>query len=193
MAIYSSNQYKYSGKGPLDAKSLVKTFADLTNAATWYIKNSAGKDVMTAYNGMITAVWLDKDETKQLTDKNGIYFLFDNGVTGTLKDPDVTNAANWHRLGGLSDLPGLNEQIIAIQAELETVKDEIEDLQDSATVVIEPGQSLPKLGLTGKLYVVLDEATTYVWYNGAYMPVGDGVGDSTPDIQIIYGGKASAN
>lgn len=186
MAIANTqNQYLYTGKGPLDAKSIVKTYTDLLSLATWQTPDG----VFTAYNGMIVAVWLNNTDMT----KNGVYFLHDHTVTTARAKPDVTNEANWHKLGGINDLPGLNDQILNIQNELEAVKEDVENLQDSATVVIEPGQKLPDTGLSGKIYVVLEEATTYVWYNGAYLPVGDGAGDDTPDIQIIYGGKASAN
>ncbi len=190
MAIDSANQYRYTGKGPLDSKALVKTFADLLLESTWQVTNSSGKEVITAYNGMIVAVWLDKDENKNLTNKNGIYFLFDGAVTGTLGIPDVTDKANWHKLGGINDLPGLNEQIVTIQTELENVKGAIEELQDSATVVIEPGQQLPEVGLPRRLYVVLEEATTYVWYNNDYLPVGDCTSSNEIEIQVIHGGSA---
>jgi hypothetical protein len=186
--IQTANQYSNTGKKPLDAKALVQTFAALTSTTTWL--NNDGE--ITAYNGMLTAVWLDKVDS-QLSDKNGIYFLFDPEVTstrGTKSIPDVTKEANWHKLGGINDIPGLTEQIAQIQEELEAVKNDVDELQESATVIIEPGQQLPETGTSGKLYVVLEEATTYVWYNNAYMPVGDGVSDETPEIQIIHGGSA---
>jgi hypothetical protein len=182
MAINSSeNQYSYKGRGPLDAKSLVKTYADLLLPATWVVDG-----VDSAYNGMITAVWLNNTDTS----KNGVYFLHDSAVTTARGKPDVTNEANWHKLGGINDLPGLTDQIAKIQEELEAVKNDVDELQESATVIIEPGQQLPETGTSGKLYVVLEEATTYVWYNNAYMPVGDGAGDETPEIQVIHGGSA---
>lgn len=97
--IIDSNQYKHTGRGPLDAKALVKTYADLLSAETWTVD---GK--IAAYNGMITAVWLDKEDLS----RNGIYFLYDSAVTSAVKVPDVTNAANWHRLDESSvDLSGL--------------------------------------------------------------------------------------
>lgn len=177
----SANQYKFSGKGPLDSKALVKTYAELLDVATWTIDGKVA-----AYNGMITAVWLNKEDTS----KNGIYFLHDINCTTALKTPDVTVEANWHKLGGIDNLPGLADQISAIQNDLEKVKSEVDELQDSATVVKEFRSQFPETGLPGKLYVAMKEATTYVWYNGDYLPVGDG-GDND-EIQIISGGGPTA-
>lgn len=181
MAILkSANQYKYSGKGPVDSKALVKTYAELIDVATWTLD---GKVV--AYNGMITAVWLNKDDTS----KNGVYFLHDPNCTTALKTPDVTIESNWHKLGGIDNLPGLAEQISSIKNDLDAVKAEVDELQESATVIIEPGQQLPETGTSGKLYVVLEDATTCVWHNGKYLPVGDGAAEEI-EIQIIHGGSA---
>ena len=181
MAINSSeNQYSYKGRGPLDAKSLVKTYADLLLPTTWVVDG-----VDSAYNGMITAVWLNNTDTS----KNGVYFLHDSAVTTARGKPDVTNEANWHKLGGIDNLPGLVEQISAIQNDLEKVKSDIDELQDSATVIKEFRSQFPETGLPGKIYVAMKEATTYVWYNGDYLPVGDG-GDNE-EIQIINGGNAN--
>lgn len=177
----SANQYKFSGKGPLDSKALVKTYAELLDTATWTIDGKVA-----AYNGMITAVWLNKEDTS----KNGIYFLHDINCTTALKTPDVTIEANWHKLGGIDNLPGLADQISAIQNDLEKVKSDVEELQDSATVIKEFRSQFPETGLPGKLYVAMKEATTYVWYNGDYLPVGDG-GDND-EIQIISGGGPTA-
>ena len=179
----SANQYKYSGKGPLDSKALVKTYAELLDTATWTVE---GK--IAAYNGMITAVWLNKDDTS----KNGIYFLHDVNCTTALKIPDVTNSNNWHKLGGIDNLPGLTEQLSDLQKDLEQVKSDIEELQDSSTVIKEFKIEFPEIGLPGKIYVATNEAMTYVWYNDDYLPVGDGVsGSGEIDIQIIHGGNAN--
>lgn len=182
-----ADQLRFSGKGPLDAKSLVKTYSELTDPKTWTVDGT-----LVAYNGMITAVWLDKtvDENGKYF-RNGIYYFFDPKVTSVLtqKNADVSNSANWHKLGSIDDLPGLSEQLAELQKELDNVKEDIEELQESATVIIEPGQSLPEQGVSGKLYVVLEEATTYVWYNNAYMPVGDGAAEEI-EIQVIHGGSA---
>lgn len=182
MAILkSANQYKYSGKGPVDSKALVKTYPELLSVATWTLDEK-----VIAYNGMITAVWLNKDDTT----KNGVYFLHDPNCTTALKTPDVTNEDNWHKLGGIDNLPGLADQIAAIKTDLEKVQSDVDELQDSATVVVESKEQLPATGLSGKIYVVTQEAMTYVWHNGDYLPVGDG-GDND-EIQIIMGGGPTA-
>lgn len=97
-------QYKYSGKGPVDAKSLVKNYDALLLQETWL--NTADKSA--AYNGMIVAVWLDSDSAK-----NGVYYLFDATVTNILKLPDVTKPANWHKLAEISDIVNLQTLIAA--------------------------------------------------------------------------------
>lgn len=187
MAIQSStNQYVIKGKGPLDAKALVKTYAELLNPNTWLVDG-----VASAYNGMITAVWLDKDQNGNLTDKNGIYFLHDTTVTNTRGFPNVEIEANWHKLGGIENLPGLADQIAAIQTGLDDLQKDVEDLKDSATEVVELFEQLPKSGVPGKLYIVTEDATTYVWHNGKYLLVGDGADEA--DIQIIMGGSPTDN
>lgn len=106
MLIAELNQYKYAAKGPLDAKSLVKTYADLLSEETWQVETN-GRKVNGAYNGLITAVWLNKTDTS----KNGIYYLYDESVTSVLSTPDVTNANNWHKLADLSALTDLTAKV----------------------------------------------------------------------------------
>jgi sulfur carrier protein ThiS len=178
MAILkSADQFKYTGKGPLDAKSLVKTYAELLMTSTW-----TDDGTLVAYNGMIVAVWLDTEAN------NGIYFLHDSAVTKPIHKPDVTNSANWHKLGGVNDLPGLTEQLSQMQEELEAVQKDVSELKESATEVVELFEQLPETGKSGKLYIVTEDATTYVWHNGKYLLVGDGADEA--DIQIIHGGSA---
>lgn len=184
MAIFTdANQYKHSGKGPLDSKALVKSYSELLLADTWTVD---GK--FAAYNGMITAVWLNKDDTS----KNGIYFLQDPTVTSALKSPDVTNPANWHKLGGLSDLPGLNEQLPELRSAVEALQADVDDLQDAANFVADTKEMFPEVGQPGKLYIATTEATTYIWLKDNYIPVGDGQGSGDFDVQIIMGGGPTA-
>ncbi len=177
----TGKQYVYTGRGPLDPKSLVDTYAQLTNAATW----TEGSSII-AYNGMIVAVWNNTTDTS----KNGVYFFHDATVTSKFNTPDVTNEANWHRLGGINSLPGLADQIAELESDLDQIKADVKDLQDAATIIKDTKEEFPKEGLPGKIYVATKEATTYVWYNNEYMPVGDGTSNDV-EIQIIHGGNAS--
>lgn len=120
--LIDSNQYKFGGRGPLDAKALVKTYAELLDVNVWTVDGT-----LVAYNGLITAVWLNKDDVS----KNGIYFLFDSAVTSAVKKPDVTNEANWHKLSGIDDLSGLTDQITSIQTGLENLQKEVSELESS--------------------------------------------------------------
>ena len=106
MLIAELNQYKYAAKGPLDAKSLVKTYTDLLSVETWQVETN-GRKVNGAYNGLITAVWLNKADPS----KNGIYYLYDESVTSVLGTPDVTNATNWHKLEDISALTDLTAKV----------------------------------------------------------------------------------
>jgi hypothetical protein len=121
-----SSQYKYKGRGPFDAKALVKTYADLLSVDTWTVDN-----ILVAYNGMITAVWLNKEDTS----KNGIYFLFDVAVTTALKKPDVTNEANWHKLMELSDISEISSRLSSMESELTGVKAKLATIEENQVVL----------------------------------------------------------
>jgi hypothetical protein len=83
-----ADKLRFKGRGPLDAKSLVPKYADLLEDTTWKVDGT-----LVAYNGMIVSVGLDTAEN------NGVYYLHDSTVTSPLGTPDVTNPANWHKLG----------------------------------------------------------------------------------------------
>lgn len=124
----SADQYRFTGKGPLDAKALVATFDLLTNVDTWttpVVNPNTGvtTNVRIDYNGMMVAVWKDPDATK-----NGVYFLHDSTVTTALGKPKVTEPANWHKMGGLGGLPGLEAQIAELAATLEANNESVESL-----------------------------------------------------------------
>lgn len=175
----TGNQYLFTGRGPLDPKTLIATYAELLNRDTWTENNS-----IIAYNGMIVAVWCNTADTT----KNGIYFLHDSTVQNRFKAPDVTNEANWHKLGSVDDLPGLNEQIKTIQTDLTQLKGAVDELQENATETFNCYDDLPRPGVVGKLYIATEEAITYIWHNDDYLPVGDGSGDTTSTIDVILGG-----
>lgn len=171
MAIKISNQYSYVGKGPFDAKSLVKTYAELKEPTTWTIDNT-----FIAYNGMIVAVWLDKDDST----RNGIYYLFDSAVTSTRQSPNVADDANWHKISETVDLSAIESTL----ADHETRIAALEDEEKLHTYGYRKG--FPTTGQTGHMYVAVDEQKTYVWFNDDYVPLG---GDTT-EPEIIYGGSA---
>jgi hypothetical protein len=172
MAIQKkADQLLYKSRGPLDAKSLVKTYAELTNAATWTYD-----DALVAYNGMIVAVYLDKVSANN----NGIYYLFDPAITSAVKKPDVTNEANWHKL---ADADGLVDKLTAIDDRLTALEE-----QESDVLTFGYRSGFPATGEANKLYVAADEGKSYVWFNNAYLPVSGGGDYEEPEV--IYGGTA---
>lgn len=172
MAVLNiSNQYKYTGKGPFDAKSLVKTYADLINTATWTTNGN-----IVAYNGMIVAVWLDKTDVAS----NGIYYLFDPSVTSTRQSPDVTNHANWHKISETVDLSSIETAISDHEERLAALEDE----DKLHTYGYRSG--FPTEGQTGHMYIAVDEHKTYVWFNDEYITVGG----SDDEYTEINGGTA---
>ena len=140
MIIAESNQYKYAAKGPLDAKSLVKTYAELLLTETWQVE-ADGRKVNGAYNGLVTAVWLNKTDTS----KNGIYYLHDASVTSTLGIPDVTNESNWHRVAELSDLTDL---LAKIANNTKAITDEVVARAEAIAAIYRAGdENTPATGL----------------------------------------------
>ena len=125
--IQTPNQFRYTGKGPVDVKSLVKTYDELLNIETWTTQQGS----FNAYNGMITAVWLNKDDT----DKNGVYLLFDAEVTNTIKKPDVTNPSNWHKFASIDDIAQISNQVQSIQEGLTNVNSRIAALEQDKVVI----------------------------------------------------------
>lgn len=131
MAIqFRADQQLYRGKGPLDPKSLVKTYEELIKLETWTDDNTSNGTFI-AYNGMITAVWLNKADTS----KNGVYLLFDPSVTSALKKPDVTNENNWHKFVDMSELDLLSQQIAAIQNDLQLFDNRIASLEEDKVII----------------------------------------------------------
>lgn len=173
--INTSNQYRYTGRGPFDAKSTVKTLNELYSTATW--KASESSNVITAYNGMIVAVWLDGEN-------NGIYYLHDSSVTSILKAPDVTKPENWHKLGEITNISLLEERIAALE-ELEANR-----TQNAVQTFAEKSQ-FPTIGEPGIVYVAIDKSASYIWNEKDYICVGTGTVEiSDLDIKIIHGGNA---
>jgi hypothetical protein len=173
MAVITySNQYRYNKRGPLDSKALVKTYTNLLDQNTWLIDNT-----MAAYNGMLTAVWMNKEDTS----KNGIYFLFDPTATSAVKVPDVTNEANWHKLAEMSDLTDFVQNLSALEARVAALE------EDSDVVTYGYRSGFPTVGVADKLYIAADEGKSYIWFNDEYLPVG---GNNYEEPEIIFGGSA---
>lgn len=172
MAIQKkADQLLYKSRGPLDAKSLVKAYADLVNVETWTYD-----DILVAYNGMIVAVYLDKVSAEN----NGIYYLFDPNVTKITHKPDVTNEANWHKLAGID---GLVDKLSALDVRLTALEE-----QESDVITYGYRSGFPAEGESNKLYIAADEGKSYIWFNGEYLPVRGGESYEEPDV--IYGGSA---
>lgn len=181
-AARTGNNYLFTGRKPLDARFLVDTYEQLLDTNTW----TEGTSII-AYNGMITAVWLDPD-----TAKNGIYFLHDASVKNSFKAPGVSDSNNWHKLCDMSGISDITTTLDSLRASVVAMQNGLENLQGSATEVVEYRAQLPETGVAGKIYVVTDEAITYVWHNNEYITVGDGNNDEAVDIQIIMGGGPTA-
>ena len=185
MAIKLTNQYSYTGKGPLDSKSLVKTYNDLISPSTWTVDGN-----IVAYNGMIVAVWLDKTTPEN----NGIYYLFDSSITSTRQSPDVTSGDNWHKLSGDVDLSGIQEVIDVLEDRVDTIENE---LNQDHIHTYGYKRVLPEKGQLNHFYFITDEKRTYVYTTQGYVPladqfdtVDDDNDESTPAVRIIFGGSA---
>jgi len=80
-----SGNFEVLKKGPLDAKALVETYADLTNSVTWEDNDS----LVWIYDGMPVSVANDSDPSK-----NGLYILKDAA--------NYTSTSSWEKLGAQS-------------------------------------------------------------------------------------------
>ncbi len=99
-----SSQYAYNSNGPFDAKMLVGTTEELYSPATW--QNKEGENL--AYNGMIVAVWRERNENAY---KNGLYLLHDGKVNNKflIDATDITKSTiskpeNWHKIANLDEV-----------------------------------------------------------------------------------------
>ena len=179
--LIRNTNYEVTIKKPLDARSLVKSYADLTLESNWL--NSSGKSV--AYNGMLVAVANTSD-----TSKNGLYFLFDINCTSSLKSPNVTLESNWIKIGETSEVGDFAERLSKIDAELTDLENRLTALEEKNPDVFtfDTYSVFPGTGIEGILYVAIDDRKSYVWIDSVgYICVGE-TNDGAPDI--IHGGTA---
>lgn len=187
--ITRDSNYEVSIKKPLDARSLVKAYADLLNNDNWI--NAEGKSI--AYNGMLVAVANTND-----TSKNGLYFLFDVKCTSSLKSPDVTSEDNWLKIGETSEISDFVERINQIDTELSDIKDRIDALENEERAhTYGYRKDFPEVGKQNHMYIAADEHRTYVFVGNKYLPIADQFdytdddnNPATPEVRIIYGGSA---
>ena len=175
-----TTNYEVQVRKPFDARMLVPSYDDLLLKDNWV---KAGTTQGVAYNGMIVAVANTTDITY-----NGLYFLFDPNCTTALKSPDVTNSANWIKVGETSDIGDFTARLTTIETELDSIKDRLDALEAEGSDVETYGyrSGFPTKGEANKLYVAADECKTYIWFNDEYMSVG---GDSEQP-EVIFGGTA---
>ena len=199
----SSSQFYYSGRGPIDSKSIVATKADLTNRETWLSGTAS-----IAYNGMIVAVWHDPDSAN-----NGIYYFHDpaiDSVTSPLvalrKEHDVTVESNWHKISDKVDLSSIETLISNLQSNLDTLgstvtelvsdvddmKDNIEVLNNKKAILsYENRDAFPEVGESNTIYIDLAEGLSYIYVGlegQPYMPISAKYEAPTE----IYGGNANS-
>lgn len=111
-----SSQYAYNSNGPFDAKMLVGTTEELYSPATW--QNKEGENL--AYNGMIVAVWRERNENAY---KNGIYLLHDGKANNKflIDTTDITRSTiskpeSWHKIGDLNtDIDVIKSHITRVE------------------------------------------------------------------------------
>lgn len=178
-SVSRNTNYEVTIKKPMDARSLVKTYADLTDESNWL--NESGKSV--CYNGMLVAVADTSDTTN-----NGLYFLFDPNCTSSLKSPDVTSATHWLKIGETSDITDLADRVSTIEQELTDFEARLTALEEQGSDIETYGyrSAFPAIGEANKLYVAVDEGKTYIWFNEEYLPVGG----SSDEPEVIFGGTA---
>jgi hypothetical protein len=165
--ITSSNQYKYTGRGPLDTKALVKTFKELTTKETWIVNG-----VSIAYNGMTTAVWLDEDPSK-----NGLYVLHDPATLSIIQAPDVTREANWHKLAELNDITAFTEKLSYIKEYIDK-KDSILYSDENTAFKIKRCTYSQLFPVQGESNITIEEGCWYLCTDTTDLFVGTAVEDS---------------
>lgn len=171
--------YEVNIRKPLDARTVVREYADLLLLSNW--QSTTGKGI--TYNGLIVAVVNTTDTTR-----NGLYMLFDPACTSALKTPDVTKAEHWIKIGETADISNFAERLANLETDLADFEARLIELESKNVETYGYFSGLPSVGVAGKLYVVVDRAKTYVWVNGSYLCVGD----DTESYDEINGGDATS-
>ena len=129
-----SGNYEPTVAGPLDARTVVEFFSDLTNPTTWTIASATPW----LFNGLLVCVTNDPDPTKI-----GLYMLVD-ATNYTVED-------SWRKIADIRDIEALNERIDQISG------------GGGGAVQVESKTNLPNVGSEGIVYFVKDENATYRW------------------------------
>lgn len=156
-----SGNYEPTIAAPLDARSVVEFFSDLTNPATWTI--ASGTPWL--FDGLLVCVTNDPDVSKK-----GLYILVDSA--------NYTVVDSWRKLADIKDIEALNEKIESIQG---GGGDNVVSVANLA--------SLPNVGSSSKIYIVEDENATYRWDENTVKYYC--IGRNYEDIKIISGGNAA--
>jgi hypothetical protein len=88
--------------------------------------------------------------------------LFDPAITSVRTNPDVTNESNWHRLDKSENAGEEISRIIAIETDVEEIKNNLTELEDNQTESFERRDLFPEEGIINKIYIALDEQKSYV-------------------------------
>lgn len=129
-----SGNYEPTVAGPLDARTVVEFFSDLTNPTTWTMASATPW----LFNGLLVCVTNDPDSAKI-----GLYMLVDS-ANYILED-------SWRKVADIRDIEALNERIDQISG------------GGGGAVQVESKTNLPNVGSEGTVYFVKDENATYRW------------------------------
>jgi hypothetical protein len=176
-AVTVNSSYESTVAKPFDARTLVPSYDDLKDINNWL--SSSGSRI--CYNGMFVAVANVNNPSE-----NGLYMLFD--ATNTRK-PDVSNDANWLKIGETADISDFADRLSTIEDDIDSIKDRLTALEESHDVeTVAYRKNFPSKGKSNTLYVAVDEQKSYVWVDNDYLPVG---GSDYEEPTIIYGGSAN--
>ena len=184
--VNNSTNYEVLVKKPFDARSLVPTYADLTDPSNWVKSGTTNQWII--YNGMLVAV-ADVTNTKY----NGLYMFFDPTYLGALSTPHPDVEENWLKIGETSDISEFVQRLTTLESALESFNTRIEALENNDEKIHSCAdfESFPKQGKDGHMYVDVHEQKTYVWANNTYLLVGQA--NAEVDIEEIIGGSAKTN